>query len=849
MPAKKSGKSSGRNAKTAKTAPPPRRREIGAFICLFLAIFAFLGLFPYEEGVFIDFFGVFIKGLIGTGFFVMIPALLLAAFILGFHRGRPVRMRLICTLLIPLIFGALLHILYFVPSDENIPILKMLYESGLNGDNQSGGVLGGLLAMLLKLLFSKTGAIIVFICAILFLCLASLNITLSGVIDWFKNRPKREYIPEPEPERDIIRDKRWAGAGRAERAVSEEKEGLRSVPVHGKSAIDIPVDDPPNLPPEKPSFFDPNPKVKTPDQVFKEVILGDHMHAMASQPPKRDKADTDADTHTAEPQTTVESAKKPTKAEIAEAEKAKAEVAKNIEKSLSEKETQKYIFPPIDLLTTIPAGNMVDGREEMALNAQRLTATISSFGINAKICGITRGPSVTRYELELEQGVKLSKLTKLSDDIALSLGATGVRIAPVPDRISIVGVEVPNKLVNIVCLRDLIESNEFKSNPSNLAFSIGKDIAGSCVVGDISKLPHLLIAGTTGSGKSVCMNSLILSLLYKSSPDDVRLIMIDPKMIELGVYNGIPHLLIPVVTDPKKAAGALQWAEYEMMKRYNLISEMGARDLKSYNTAVEKEGGQKLPQIVILIDELADLMLVAAKEVEDAICRIAAMGRASGMHLVIATQRPSADVITGLMKANIPSRIAFAVDSALNSRIILDNTGAEKLIGKGDMLYFPTGAGKPQRVQGTFVTDKERESVISFVKERSKAAYSEDIIKEIEKASEAKGSPSAAVEKPEKDNDADELFDAAVEVALESGQVSVSMLQRRLKLGYSRGARLVDQMEEHGIVGPFEGSKPRQLLITRDQWNAMKGKTAENVMEASEYEDEDESDEDTDDEE
>lgn len=848
MPAKKSGTS--RRKKTTKTAksslPPPKRREIGALICLFLAVFAFLGLFPYEEGVFIDFFGVFIKGLIGAGFYISIPALLLAAFILGFHRGRPVRMRLICTLLLPLIFGALLHIIYCdITYDWKISIIGRLYEDGLkSGINQSGGVLGGLLALLLKLLFSKTGAIIVFICTIVFLCLASLNISIPAIVDWFKNRPRREYEPEAydEVKNGTAVQKRTKKSKR-EKAREDESEDMqppyKNVPIH-KAAIDIPVDDPPNLPPEKPSFFDPNPKVKTPDQVFKEVILGDHMHAITSRP------QTDENTAEAAPESAAaEETKKPAKVNAAEAEKAKEEVTENIEKNLSEAEPQKYIFPPVNLLTKTAPGNMADGREEMALNAKRLTATISSFGINAKICGITRGPSVTRYELELERGVKLSKLTKLSDDIALSLGASGVRIAPVPDKISIVGIEVPNKTVNVVRLREIIESREFKKNSSSLSFSIGKDISGASVVGDIAELPHLLIAGTTGSGKSVCMNSLIVSLLYKSSPDDVRLIMIDPKMIELGIYNGIPQLLIPVVTDPKKAAGALQWAEYEMMKRYNLIKEKKARDLESYNNIIQKEGGQKLPKIVILIDELADLMLVAAKEVEGAICRVAAMGRASGMHLVIATQRPSADVITGLMKANIPSRIAFAVDSALNSRIILDNPGAEKLIGKGDMLYFPTGAGKPRRVQGTFITDKEREDVIEFVKESSKATYSEEIIKEIEKASESKDSASASGEKSNRDNEADELLEAAVEVALEAGQVSVSMLQRRLKLGYSRAARLVDQMEERGYVGPFEGSKPRQLLITKAQWNSIQDNGS--GIEEDEYDDE--ADEDMDEEE
>ena len=356
---------------------------------------------------------------------------------------------------------------------------------------------------------------------------------------------------------------------------------------------------------------------------------------------------------------------------------------------------------------------------------------------------------------------------------------------------------------------------------------MGKDIAGNCIVGNIAKLPHLLIAGTTGSGKSVCTNSLIISLLYKATPEEVRLIMVDPKMVELGIYNGIPHLLIPVVTDPKKAAGALQWAVTEMMKRYRAFSEVGVRDLASYNAhAAKTEGMEKMPQIVVVIDELADLMLVAAKEVEESICRVAQMGRAAGMHLIIATQRPSADVITGLMKANIPSRIAFAVASSLESRIILDTTGAEKLVGRGDMLYFPLGSGKPTRVQGCLISDQEVAAVVDFVKQNSgDASYDDQVMQEIEQhaAEKEKGAKGVGGSAPEEvGEEFDELIDAAAEVILETGQASVSMLQRRLKLGYARAARLVDQLEEKGIVGPFEGSKPRQLLITKEQWQEMK---------------------------
>ena len=384
---------------------------------------------------------------------------------------------------------------------------------------------------------------------------------------------------------------------------------------------------------------------------------------------------------------------------------------------------------------------------------------------------------------------------------------------------------MPNKTVTPVLIRDVIESRDFMEHPSKTAFALGRDIGGRNIIGNIEKLPHVLIAGTTGSGKSVCTNSLIISLLYKSTPDEVRFIMVDPKMVELAPYNGIPHLLIPVVTDPKKAAGALQWAVFEMMKRYKTFSENGVKKLEEYNKlAAVREDLEKLPSVVVVIDELADLMLVAAKEVEESICRVAQMGRAAGVHLVIATQRPSADVITGLMKANIPSRIAFAVASSLESRIILDTTGAEKLVGKGDMLYAPLGEGKPTRVQGCFISPEEIEDVVSYVKETGEANYSQEVIAQIEQSvqeKENKGSKGTSAAADTESSDEDELLPAAVDVVLETGQASVSMLQRRLKLGYSRAARLVDQMEERGIVGPFEGSKPRQLLITRAQWDEM----------------------------
>ena len=492
-------------------------------------------------------------------------------------------------------------------------------------------------------------------------------------------------------------------------------------------------------------------------------------------------------------------------------------------------ESGKYYYPPSHLLHEAKKQAEQGINSEVIETQNLLQDTIRSFGIEAQIIDYEQGPSVTRYELELKRGVKLNKVTNLAGDIALSLGAVSVRIAPIPGKNSVVGVEVPNKTTVPVPIRDVIESEEFRTHTSKVAFAVGKDISGKCVVGNIAKLPHLLIAGTTGSGKSVCTNSLIISLLYRASPDEVRLIMVDPKMVELSIYNGIPHLLIPVVTDPKKAAGALQWAVTEMMKRYRIFSERHVRDLKSYNKVVEEADDPEvkpLPQIVVVIDELADLMLVAAKEVEESICRVAQMGRAAGMHLIIATQRPSSDVITGLMKANIPSRIAFAVASSLESRIILDTSGAEKLVGKGDMLYYPLGSGKPLRVQGCLIEDEEVSAVIEYIKEHFEADYSDEVINQVEANAQAnekngKGGKNAPPEAG-LDSERDEMYEDAVEVIVNTGMASVSMLQRRLKLGYSRAARLVDQMEEDGIVGPFQGSKPREVLMSKEAWQEHK---------------------------
>lgn len=799
--AKKPAASAKGNTRAAKNAPKPVRREVGAAVCAFLAILSFIGYFDVD-GWFIDIFCGFIKGLLGWGFYLFPPALLLAAIALAFHRGRPVAFRLFCCFMLPIVFGAIAHLLFSrtaleLGGDFGKLVTGLYAEGKLM---ECGGLIAGLLAMALESMFSVYGAFPLLLALLLFFLMYSVSLSIGKVARWLsgRERPEYEYVPEPEPDE------------RASQARKEAQPAAKPAKKPKNRVIDIPVDDEPDEDTDyggvKVSYFTedeigtkpapkPAPK-RAPEPVFdfEEELV----------PPEFAPVDT--------PPVEKKPAPKPTRAEV-EAES--AAVAQEIESAGDA--APEYEFPPIDLLRK-GAAAAVDGRDEIALNRERLETTLHSFGVAANIVGVTRGPTVTRYDLELDAGVKLTKLTNLSSDLALSLGVMNVRIAPIPDKISTVGVEVPNKIVSIVYLRDIIDSPTFKNAQSSLSFAIGKDISGECVVGNIAKLPHMLIAGTTGSGKSVCLNSLLLSLLYKATPEQLRLIMIDPKMVELGIYNGIPHLYVPVVTDPKKAAGALQWAVVEMLKRYRLFSEAGVRDLAGYNAHQKKLGAETMPQVVIVVDELADLMFVASKDVEESICRVAQMGRAAGMHLIIATQRPSADVITGLMKANIPSRIAFAVSSAMESRIILDAAGAEKLIGMGDMLYSPLGSGKPMRVQGAYVSDEEREDVIDFIKRGSAPEYSDDILEQIEKAAEE---PEEAEVPAATKQQFDELLPQAVDVIFETKQASVSMLQRRLKLGYSRAARLVDQMEQLGIVGPFEGSKPRQVLITKQQWQEM----------------------------
>ena len=488
-------------------------------------------------------------------------------------------------------------------------------------------------------------------------------------------------------------------------------------------------------------------------------------------------------------------------------------VSKEIEHSINEVgETVKkdYLFPTMDLLNVNSKLKLKnEDKKDLIENANKLEETLSNFGVEAKVVQVTKGPSVTRFELQPSPGVKVSKIVNLQDDIALGLAANGVRMeAPIPGKAAI-GIEVPNKKQSPVFLREVLDSKEFTNTNKNLAFALGKDITGKCIVGDLSKMPHMLIAGATGSGKSVCINSLIISLLYKYSPDQVKLLMVDPKVVELSVYNGIPHLLIPVVTDPKKAAGALNWAVNEMNKRYNLFSQMKVKNIESYNNLFEKgEIQEKLPYIVVIVDELADLMMACPNDVEDYICRLAQMARAAGMHLIIATQRPSVDVITGVIKANIPSRVSFAVSSGTDSRTILDQVGAEKLLGRGDMLYYPIGENKPIRVQGAFISEEEVEKVVDFIKQSDEDMdYSEDILNHINN----EVSTESVVT-----NEGDELLEEAMRIVVEYQQASISFLQRKLRVGFNRASRIMDELEERGVISEKDGSKPRQVLIEKE---------------------------------
>lgn len=764
-----------------------------------------------------------LRGLFGIAVFLVPVILIYTALLISMEKSQQtVAGRAAWGIGLTLLSSSVVQIMFVGGSRGGTFIQKcrFLYESGLN--LEGGGMLSALIAWPLIKIFGATGSKII-VCVLLFIFIMLLsNLTLFQFFGIF-------YKPFVRMFRSLrsIREENRILDAYEEWEYDEEQEAIQIANSGGKEtdvvpddfAVDIPVDDDITDPPD----FGRHIPEEYPDSDI-DIPIGETTdnHTETKKDKKAGKAESATESLN-ELDAIVEKAvvggeKESGPENFAEkAEKAAMTSSENI--SIKPVSAKKYVLPPVSLLSkSVSKANDPAAAAELKEKADTLISTLKSFGVTARIVAIQRGPRVTRYEIQPAAGIKVSKITNLSDDIALNLAAAGVRIeAPIPGKAAI-GIEIPNTNQDIVSIRELIESQEFRNAKSKLAFAVGKDIAGNIIIGDVAKMPHMIIAGTTGSGKSVCTNSIIMSLLYRADPEEVKLILIDPKMVEFTTYNGIPHLLIPVVTDPRQAAGALNWGVQEMLRRYRLFADSNVRDLGGYNESAEKKGLEKLPQIVIAIDEFSDLMMAASKEVEDSVCRLAQMARAAGMHLIIATQRPTTDVITGLIKANIPSRIALSVQSQVDSRTILDSQGAEKLLGYGDMLYYPNGMQKPLRVQGCFCSTNEVEAIVNFIKGESVSEYNTDIIEAVEQ--------SMPVEKGEKPDvsadltgDGDEiLIEKAIDVVIEMGQASTSSLQRKLKLGYARAARIIDELENMGVVGPYEGAKPRKVLMTRQQW-------------------------------
>ena len=795
----KSNKKSSAVKSNAGKAQSTHQHEIQGILILALGILMLLSFYVKDS---IGLFGMFIRetslGLLGLPAFLIPPVIILYAAVLIFaHEKLNFNNKALYIFFLFLLVSAMIQTGHYRPEDYNgltpLKALEYFYEDGKS--LAGGGVLGGLISLPFLVTFRVLGTIIILtaisLVDIILLTNSSISSFFKNISILFRHRYNDEnetmndeeemaYVEDDGEELSLRFDKK-------PRVIDFKIEKTTREKKHNEKTKETPViNDIINAGSDAEEPFD------IPEDAPLELLIGDLKKA-GNKKPTREKAI---------PVT-----------EVKEEPGLKEIIIKEV--GPKKNSSVKYKSPPFDLLIedVDTGGSAKNYRNQVLEGAKKLEETLNSFGVSAKVVNVSRGPTVTRYELQPSAGVKVSRIVNLSDDIALNLAAPAIRLeAPIPGKAAI-GIEVPNKEVNMVRIRDVLESAEFLQHPSKLAFAIGKDVSGETIIVDIAKMPHLLIAGATGSGKSVCINSLIISLLYKASPDEVKLLMIDPKVVELGVYNGIPHLLIPVVTEPKKAAGALNWAVQEMVNRYKLFADKAVRDIKGYNDLMQRTGEQPImPQIVIIIDELADLMMVAPNDVEDAICRLAQMARAAGMHLVIATQRPSVDVITGVIKANIPSRISFSVSSQIDSRTILDMAGAEKLLGRGDMLLHPVGKAKPLRAQGANITDSEVENVVEFVKAQGNVDYDDNIIEEINNEDSPQNSFNT---------DKDELLPRAIEMVVDAGQASVSLIQRKFKVGYARAARIVDQMEARGIVGGFEGSKPRQLLISKQQWHEM----------------------------
>lgn len=798
------------SAKARKAEEERRLRRAGqrdGVLLLFLAAFLFClavvpgqSLWSAAQG--------FLLGVFGWCVFFWIGLLAYFAVLLFLRRvQKPGVLRGVQLAVLILLLSSALHILSHDTVGAGwLEDLKDAYALGFGGvgGGAAGAMLGGIL-----LFFGKAPAFV----TVLLLMLVDLTLLCWPAIA--RRLQAREENPPPPRERSA----REQAAGQEEPALAEpaptraqsslpltRREKKRNRALRKGFDPDVPLDVPgstaplPDLPPE--------------------VLLGTGVRPEEPLPAGDEPVETQPDTQEPEkaPQPSfalddiIRKAAKP----------AAPPPARETSAPRARESGADYALPPYDCLEPPKTTDTFNYSEELKANARKLVDTLKSFGVETKIVDISRGPAVTRYELQPSAGVRINRISNLADDIALNLAASGVRIeAPIPNKAA-VGIEIPNRTRTMVTLREIIETPAFQQAKSKLNVALGKDIAGNITCADLAKMPHLLIAGTTGSGKSVCLNSMIVSLLFNAHPDEVKLLMIDPKKVELSIYNGIPHLLVPVVSDPRKAAGALGWAVTEMLNRYKLFADNNVRDMAGYNKLCQKDPEKhSLPSVVIFIDELSDLMMAAPNEVEDSICRLAQMARAAGMHLVIATQRPSVDVITGIIKANIPSRIALSVSSQVDSRTILDMSGAEKLLGNGDLLFSPVGTSKPVRIQGCFLSDSEVESVVDFIKGQEKAEYDDEVIQEIDRQAAAEKKKGGGAAEAEGGEDSDEMLPKAIEVVVEAQMASTTLLQRRLRLGYARAARLVDELESRGIVGPFEGSKPRKVLISKQQWLEM----------------------------
>ncbi len=760
-------------------------------------------------------------GLFGFGTFVF-PILLLAlSVVLALEKNeksQKVFNKLIYAFVITFLLSAIIHIFNCNPESSYFDAVAGAYKNfSIDGKMTGGGAIGALFGGLFLLLTggSKLASLIILFIILLVSIMVVTGLTVANIYRGISKPVKKigEYTGEKISE------------------YSEKAEAIHEERKERKKAFNPDVDLGPDPLKTAPILSDDDGAYANDDN---ELISFSDLKNSQSEAEKTDEIDKVINLDDL-----IKGSMEQNKPEVTESRPNLPEIIddENLDFDDSEDESEEeipYMLPPLDCLNVPTNDNTVNYEIELKQNATKLVDTLKSFGVETRIVGIERGPSVTRYEIQPAAGVKISKITNLTDDIALNLASSGVRIeAPIPNK-SAVGIEVPNKNRNMVTLREVIDQGQYREAKSKLTVGLGKDVTGNFIYCDVAKMPHLLIAGTTGSGKSVCLNTMIVSLLYNANPDEVKLLMIDPKQVEFTIYNGIPHLLVPVVSDARKAAGALGWAVSEMLQRYKKFSDNNVRDISGYNSICESQGLKKMPQVVIFIDELSDLMMAAPNEVEDSICRLAQMARAAGMHLVIATQRPSVDVITGLIKANIPSRIALSVSSQIDSRTIIDSIGAEKLLGNGDMLYYPVGIPKPIRVQGCYLSEKEVEKVVSFIKNQKETAYDDEVNNAIEQLAQAsangkKGANMSSDSSGDVPSGDDEILKKAIEVVVEAQSASTTLLQKRLKLGYARASRIIDELEEKGVIGQYEGSKPRKVLITKQQWYEMNAVSSDAV--------------------